>query len=55
VETAYCVLRATRAARDQTVWGGLVPSGLEGWLEGLREKGRYVYYIASVEPAQRFR
>jgi ribonuclease HI len=55
VENEYCDLLATRAARDQTVSGGLVPSGFDAWLEGQREKGRYVDYLASVEPAQRFR
>jgi ribonuclease HI len=55
VENEYCDLLATRAAREQTQSSGLVPSGFDAWLEGQRAKGRYVGYLESVEPSQRFR
>ncbi len=55
VENEYCDFLATRAAREQTQSGGLVPSGFEAWLEGQKTKGRYADYLTTVGPAERFR
>ena len=54
VENEYCDFLATRAAREQTQSGGLVPSGFDAWLEAQRARGRYVDYVETVGPAQRF-
>jgi len=42
---------ATRAARERSASGGLVPSGFEEWLEAQREKGRYLDYQEFLPPA----
>jgi len=47
-EYANCL--ATTAAKDQTTSGGLAPSGFEAWLEGERERGRYLTYHEFLPP-----
>jgi ribonuclease HI len=37
-QNEYANLLATRAAKDQSISGGLVPSGFEDWIRGQREK-----------------
>jgi len=54
VENEYCDFLATRAAKEQTSSGGLVPSGFEAWLERQRAKGSYIDYVAGRSPAERF-
>jgi ribonuclease HI len=41
---------ATRAAKERSTSGGLVPSAFETWLEGQRGKGRYVDYQEFLPP-----
>lgn len=41
---------ATRAAREQNQSGGLVDSGFQEWLEGEREKGRYLDFFEFQPP-----
>ena len=43
---------ATRAAKLQTESGGLVPSTFASWLEGQREKGRYLDFMEFAPPDQ---
>ena len=53
-ENEYCDFLATRAAKEQTSSGGLVPSGFEPWLEARRAKGQHAGYDASASPAERY-
>ncbi|MBM4185343.1 MAG: ribonuclease HI [Gemmatimonadetes bacterium] len=53
-ENEYGDFLATRAAKEQTASGGLVPSGFASWLEGQRAKGRYLDYRDGAPPAERF-
>ncbi len=54
-ENEYGDFLATRAAKEQTHSGGLVPSGFPAWLEGQRAKGRYGAYREHAPPGERFR
>ena len=53
-ENEYADFLATRAAREQTKSTGLVSSGFEEWLEGLREKGQYLDYMEFRSPLERY-
>jgi ribonuclease HI len=53
-ENEYVDFLATRAAKEQSASGGLVPSGFGAWLEALRARGRYVDYRAADPPRERF-
>jgi ribonuclease HI len=53
-ENEYCDFLATRAAKEQSASGGLVPSGFEEWLAREREKGRLVDYDPSRGPVERY-
>jgi ribonuclease HI len=44
---------ATGAAKRQDRSDALVPSGFEGWLEGERQRGRYLDYHEFLPPAER--
>jgi ribonuclease HI len=54
-ENEYANFLATRAAKEQTSSGGLVPSGFEDWLAAERAKKRYADYREGAAPADRFR
>ncbi len=41
---------ATSAAKDQTQSGGLVASSFDAWLEGQREKGKYLDFMEFTPP-----
>ncbi len=41
---------ATRAAKDRSASGGLVPSGFEEWLATERDRGRYLDFEESAPP-----
>jgi ribonuclease HI len=53
-ENEYVDSLATGAAKGLTSSGGLVPSGFQEWLEGQREKGRYLDYLEIAPPEERF-
>jgi ribonuclease HI len=53
-ENEYANFLATRAAKELTASGGLIASGFEAWLEGQREKGRYLDYMEFVPPQERY-
>jgi len=53
-ENEYANELATRAARERSSSGGLVPSGFAEWLEAEREKGRYLDYLEAAPPGARF-
>jgi len=53
-ENEYVDSLATGAARDLTASDGLVPSGFQEWLEGQREKGRYLDYLEIAPPEERY-
>ena len=47
---------AVQAAKTQTSSSGLVPSGLDAWLEKQRERGRYMdFYEFAPAPSEDFR
>lgn len=54
-ENEYVDSLATRAAREQSSSGGLVPSSFDAWLAAQRGKGTFVDYRASAPPDERFR
>jgi len=43
---------ATTAAKEQTVSDGLVASSFEEWLEGQREKGKYLEFMEFTPPEE---
>ena len=53
-ENEYANHLATRAAKDRTESGGLIESGFQDWLDGLREKGMYMDYMEFECPRARF-
>jgi ribonuclease HI len=53
-ENEYCDFLATRAAKEQSDSNGLVPSGFEAWLARHRDKGRFLSYVPSLSPSERF-
>ncbi len=53
-ENEYVDLLATRAAKEQSASGGLIPSGFPEWLEAQREKGRLLDYFEHAAPAERY-
>lgn len=53
-ENEYVDFLATRAAAEQTESEGLVESRFQEWLDGQREKGRYLHYRESDGPAERY-
>lgn len=53
-ENEYVDMLATRAAKQQTSSRGFRPSGFQEWLDGLREKGRYLDYMEFEAPARRY-
>ena len=54
-ENEYVDHLATRAARELTQSGGLVPSAFQAWLDEAREKGRYLDYMEFEPPPARYR
>jgi len=53
-ENEYANELATTAAKDRSNSGGLIASGFQEWLDGQREKGKYLDYMEFQAPAERF-
>ena len=53
-ENEYADFLATRAAAAQSSSDGLVDSGFREWLEGEREKERYLDYFEFTPPPERY-
>jgi len=53
-ENEYADFLATRAAREGSTSGGLVPSGYAEWLEERRQRGRYLDYMEFTPPEERY-
>jgi hypothetical protein len=45
---------ATRAAEQQSRSNGLTPSSFQSWLDGERERGRYLGYMELNAPDERY-
>ncbi|MCH7532412.1 MAG: ribonuclease HI [Gemmatimonadetes bacterium] len=53
-ENEYANHLATTAAKERSKSGGLVASGFQEWLDGQREKGKYLDHTEFQAPAERF-
>ena len=53
-ENEYANDLATTAAKERSDSGGLIDSGFQEWLDGQREKGKYLDYMEFRAPEERF-